>query len=228
MAENFNFVSQGKSVNAELYAPPTGNAVTGLVVIAYGSDGLTDDRSGPWGEMIRGYAASLADAGFVGLIPNYLSVTETDPGPAVFDTVSVHRDHWQKALSDAIDSAGALPSVSPSRIGLLGFSLGGHLCLRLRPKANVLVEYFAPIFDEIGPAGTLTHAQIHHGEADALPWTQFANAKVIKDTLEAEGTSTELNPYPGAGHGFVGSDRANVDARRLSADRTLSFFQTYL
>jgi dienelactone hydrolase len=119
-----------------------------------------------------------------------------------------------------------LPSVDAARIGLLGFSLGGHLCLRVRAKAKILVEYFAPILDGIGPAGTLTHAQIHHGKADQFPGTGFSNAETIRKRLELEGTSTELFAYPGAGHGFIGDDQPNTDARTLSKKATLTFFQT--
>jgi dienelactone hydrolase len=138
------------------------------------------------------------------------------------------RDDWQGAISDAIDHATTLPMIDPKRVGLLGFSLGGHLCLRLRAKAKVLVEFFSPVFDGIGLGGSLTHAQIHHGEKDLLPATGYPNAVAIADTLKREGTSTELFPYPGAGHGFIGSDQGNTRARDLSKVRTLSFFQAHL
>jgi dienelactone hydrolase len=220
-----NFTSQGKSITGELYTPVSITRA-GLVMIAYGSDGMTNDLTGPWATMIRGYAESLAKSGLAAMIPNYLGVTGTHPGPGVLASIAKHRNQWQEAVSDAIDYAKSLATVDATRVGLLGFSLGAHLCLRLRAKANVLVEYFAPVLDGIGPAGTLTHAQIHHGEADQFPGTGFSNAQTIKEELEREGTSTELLGYPGAGHGFVGDDQANADARRLSKQRTLSFFKT--
>jgi hypothetical protein len=101
-------------------------------------------------------------------------------------------------ISDTIDHPKTLAMVDAARIGLLEFSLGGHLCLRLRAKANILVELFAPMLDGIGQAngGSLTHAQIHHGEADNLPATGYnPNATAIARLLEQEGTSTELFPY---------------------------------
>jgi len=36
----------------------------GIVVIAYGSDGMTDDLNGPWAAMIREYAGELSRKGF--------------------------------------------------------------------------------------------------------------------------------------------------------------------
>ena len=221
------FLSHGKSLSVELYSA-VGSPSRGLVVIAYGSDGLTNDLSGPWATMIRDYAGSLAAKGFTAVVPHYLEATDTAPGPGVFEMIPHCRDRWQAALSDAIDHAMALSKTDRKRVGLLGFSLGGHLCLRLRARANVLVEFFAPVLDGIGPPGTLAHAQIHHGKADAVPGTGFPNAEAITETLKREGTATELFAYPGAGHGFAGSDPANKSARDLSKERTLSFFQVHL
>jgi dienelactone hydrolase len=222
-----SYTSCGVAITAEL-SSPTGTPPRGLVIIAYGSDGLTNNPSGPWGTMIRDYADSLARAGFVALIPDYLSVTPTKPGPAVFALITEQRGHWQEAISDAISHAISLPGVGATRVGLLGFSLGGHLCLRLRAKAKVLVEFFAPVLDGIGPLGTLTDAQIHHGKADKGPGTDFSNAETIVNILKSEGTSTELFPYPGAGHGFIGNDPDNTNARTQSKERTMSFFGAHL
>ena len=227
MTDTITVTSRGKTMTAEFYTP-AGTMAKGVIIIAYGSDGLTDHLSGPWATMIRGYADSLVEKGFTVIIPDYLAITETQPGPAVFPQIPHHRDDWQEAISDTINHAKTLAMVDATRVGLLGFSLGGHLCLRLRAKAKVLVEFFAPVVDGIGPGGTLTHAQIHHGEADSVLGTGFPNAVTIADTLKREGTSTELFPYPGAGHGFIGDDPDNTKARNLSKERTLSFFQSRL
>jgi dienelactone hydrolase len=226
MKSTLTLRSGGHPMTAEVHAPS--GKPRGLVVIAYGSDGLTDGLSGPWKTMIEGYAAALAGNGFSAVIPDYLSVTATPPGPAVFDAMSGCGAGWQAAILDAADRAIAVLKVDPGRVGLLGFSLGGHLALRLRAKARVLVEFFAPVLDGIGAPGALTHAQIHHGKEDRVPGTGFANAAAIEDTLRREGTATELYPYAGAGHGFIGADQANRTARDLSKARTLSFFQAHL
>ena len=88
------------------------------------------------------------------------------------------------------------------------------------------MEFFAPVLDGIGPAGTLKHAQIHHGEADEL--VVFPNAERIRDFLTGEGTLTELFAYPGANHGFRGADPDNKKAREDSKARTLAFFAAHL
>ncbi|HSI61077.1 MAG TPA: dienelactone hydrolase family protein [Ideonella sp.] len=227
---HITFTSRGKPVAAEM-AGPAGTPARGLVVIAYGSDGLTDNLSGPWASMIRGHAEALAAKGFSVLVPDFLAATGTAPGPGVFERIAGCRDAWQAAISDAIDHGVALSKVDPGAVGLLGFSLGGHLALRLRGKAKALVEFFAPVLDGIGgpgPAGHPAQVQIHHGKADALPGTGFANAEAIEQTLRSEGVATELLAYPGAGHGFIGSDLSNQSARDLSKARMLAFFEAHL
>jgi dienelactone hydrolase len=76
-----NFKSAEAMIPAEMLdatATPNG----GVVIIAYGSDGMTDDLNGPWASMIRDYANELSRKGFVILIPDYFSKTTTKPGKA--------------------------------------------------------------------------------------------------------------------------------------------------
>jgi dienelactone hydrolase len=224
-----SFISNGITIQAELFTP-LGTLNGGMIVIAYGTDGMTDNLNGPWATMIRDYANNLAAKGFVALIPNYLSKTSTQPGLSALELINVHRDTWQSTIADAVTHAKTLPGIDTSRIGLLGFSLGGHLCLRLRINAKVLVEFFAPELPELDGIGTSSsstlHAQIHHGQADAL--VPYSNAVRIDKEIRASGASSELYPYPGAIHGFLGDDSANANARNQSKVRTLSFFETHL
>jgi dienelactone hydrolase len=92
----------------------------------------------------------------------------------------------------------------------------------------VLVEFFAPILDGLGPDKVPTlHAQIHHGQGDTL--VNFDdNAKRVDQELRAGGATTELCSYEGAKHGFAGDDPANANARTLSKSRTIDFFTTHL
>ena len=65
MPTTINYTSRGVAITAELSTPTGAARPRGLVVIAYGSDGLTNNLSGPWATMIRDYAGLLARAGFV-------------------------------------------------------------------------------------------------------------------------------------------------------------------
>jgi dienelactone hydrolase len=218
-------------IPADLYSP-SGKDSAGLVIIAYGIDGLQDNDKGPWETMIRGYAEELAKRGFFALIPDYLRKTGTKPGPAAAEVMLSKKEDWAAGLLDSVGHARTLSRVDSDRIGLLGFSLGGYLTLRIRAaaKPRALVEYFAPKLDleVIAPRGHVPKAQIHHGMKDTVPLTDFSNAGAIEAILKAEGTVVELFPYEGAGHGFAGPDEHNKDASDLSKERTLKFFETNL
>lgn len=219
--ENFN--SNEKTIETELFNP-SGSSNGGVIVIAFGTDGMLE----PWGSSIRAYAAALSKKGFVVIIPDYFISTSTKAGLEAFQGISIHRDTWQETITDAVTYAKTLPGIDGSRVGLLGFSLGGHLCLRLRETAKVLVEFFAPELDGLGSTTKLTlYAQIHHGLADKLVFFH-PNADNIKNILQKEGVILELFPYSGAVHGFIGNDSDNTDARNVSMDRTISFFEKYL
>jgi dienelactone hydrolase len=226
MSTTENFRSGGAVVKAELFNP-SGTPNGGVIVIAYGSDGMQD----PWGARIRAYAEALSEKGFIAMIPDYFTSTNTKPGPDALLEIPVRRDTWQAALLDAVTHAKTLPNVQALRVGLLGFSLGGHLCLRLRESAKVLVEFFAPEFPGLDNSGSTTklklQAQIHHGLADDLVHFH-PNADNVNNILQKEGATVELFLYPGAVHGFIGNDANNMSANKTSMDRTLSFFVKYL
>ena len=217
--------SNGNAIQAELFAPSgAGNGCA--IVVAHGSDGMRE----PWAALIREYAADLAANGFTALIPDYFASTGTAPGVGVFAEIPVNLRAWQQAIGDALSYAARLPGISASKTGLLGFSLGGHICLRLRGSAQVVVEFFAPELRELGGLGSASppapHVQIHHGTGDLL--VPISDARSIASALEGEGSAVQAFSYDGAGHGFAGADPNNATARRSSKSRTLSFFGQYL
>jgi len=217
--------SGGKTVPVEVFRP-AGPPNGGIVVIAHGSDGMTE----PWATMIRDYAGELSRGNFTVVIPHYFARTATTPGFAVFGQIATHAGEWQSVIYDTVRFATAIPGTDAFRVALLGFSLGGYLTLRARDTAKLLVEYFAPEFPENGGIGTaprpVSKAQIHHGTMDHL--VPFANAEQICGKLKAEGTAATLFRYEGAEHGFAGADANNATARRAARERTLSLLRDNL
>jgi dienelactone hydrolase len=234
-----NYTVKGKTVACECYTPAITNG--GAVVIAYGSDGMIDNAHGKWATMLREYAGDLAAKGYTAIIPNYFLTTGTAAGSIDYQgdgaqIVFLNRSTWALALNEAITHATTLPGIDPKRIGLVGFSLGGHLGLRLRSSIKVLVEFFAPWLDGIGAGGpgSPLQVQIHHGKTNPATGTGDslvpfdANAMPIVQQLKREGVSADLHEYLGAGHGFVGTDPANTNAAAQSKARTLAFLQSHL
>ena len=230
MADPMSFTTGGVLVPVQIFRPAaTNGARAGAIIIAYGSDGLLDTASGPWKTMIEGYATDLAAKGFVALIPDYFARTGTKPpinifSPAGVDAIRNDRDSWQATLADAVALAKGLIGVDRSRIGLLGFSLGGHLCLRLRAIPKVLVEYFAPELDGIGVSGPLAlKVLIHHGEKD-----DFDSPVPIEAELRANGAIVRRTDHKNAGHGFGGANPGDGAAAAASKVETLDFFEKNL
>ena len=179
--------------------------------------------------MLRGYATDLASRGLFVLIPDYFERTGTRHDGTAAIEIAEKRGDWATALVESVAHARTLTNVDPTRIGMLGFSLGGYLTLLARAAAQpkALVEYFAPRFDGLGPPGSVTSAQIHHGTRDSGP-TAFANAALIAAELKREGTNVEVFGYEGATHGFASTTAADRKADRDSKATTLSFFQSVL
>lgn len=105
------------------------------VVIAYGSNGLTSQSKL---EIIR-HAKSLAENGILALVPDYLAKKpsiELGESNSVFLQVIQRHAEWEQVLRDAVLATKTLLSIDSNRVGLLGFSLGGFLTLRLRDTAS--------------------------------------------------------------------------------------------
>jgi dienelactone hydrolase len=230
MADPTSFLSNGTSIPVQV-SRPSGKGL-GAVVIAYGSDGFLNTSNGPWKTMIEGYAKGLVDAGFVAVVPDYFVRTGTKPpiditSPVGLETIATNRNKWQAALEDSIKFTKTLSDVDQSRIGLLGFSLGGHLSLRLRKIPKVLVEYFAPELSALGGVGTGgpsgLKVLIHHGDQDKID-----NPGPIKKTLEDGGAKVTLVNHANAGHGFGGQYPGDAAADAKSKADTLAFLKSHL
>jgi predicted esterase len=104
----------------------------------------------------------------------------------VFSQLPASLPFWQESVSDTVAHAKTLSGISASQVGLLSFSRGGNICLRLSESAQTLVEFFAPELPELGglapPVISAPHVQIHHGTADLL--VPFSNAGRISAALK--------------------------------------------
>src|SRR6266545_3950860 len=216
--------SHGTAIRTEVFHP-RGREIA-AIVLAHGSDGMTE----PWTALIREYAAELAGKGFIAFIPSYFAKTGTVPGPAVFGQIPALLVGWIEAVSDVVAHIETLPGIAVHGVGLLGFSLGGHICLRLRGATPAVVAFFAPELRQLGGVGVQEsagpHVEIHHGLADLL--VPFSEAEAIAAALRNEGVIPEVFSYEGADHGFAGADPNNATARRSSKYRTLAFFEKNL
>jgi dienelactone hydrolase len=229
------FESGGKPITVDLFLPVAGG-LHPAVVVAYGTEGLGVIRGFDAGAAIRDFAGYLANTGFVVFVPYYFERTQTPPGlQTVLPVYARHRDEWLDTLGDCLSyAASRTTDVDQTRLGLLGFSLGGHLALRRAKDGagtaiKAVVEFFAPISTLPGGLGdrigSLPPLQIHHGGSD--PVVANTQSDELEGLLVAagkvKGVDYERHNYPGEGHGFRG-----VPAIKSSKQRTADFFKKHL
>jgi carboxymethylenebutenolidase len=211
-----SYESQGKTITVERYEPKATGRYPAVLVI-HGAGGMT--IGGPW---FRDSARMLARRGYVAHVVHYFDLTGTRV--ADLPTMRANFPAWMRALADGITSASKQPNVDPSRVGLLGFSLGSYLSLSLSMfdhRVLAVVEYFGGLPDElVKDVKTLPPTLILHGDADLV--VPVSEAKELQALCREKVVAHEVCIYPGQGHGFTG------DPNRDASRRTLAFFETHV
>jgi len=221
------YLSGGIHIDTDVYKP-AGAGNHSAIVLVYGSDGLIDNKNGPWASMIQDDAQALAAQGFHALVPDYFLSTGTPAGSIDYQNgglaaVMAHKGRWQSTIAGAEQYAKTLPGIDSTHIGLLGYSLGAFLSLRLCGQAKGIVAFYPPRLDAVGlGAARGLPVDLHYGDKD------FLDAKVHTDPivqeLRSHGAVVTTYCYPGANHGFSGSAAPNTAARAQSKARMLAFF----
>jgi carboxymethylenebutenolidase len=208
------FASDSHPVGIQSFLPQTTGPHPAVIAL-HGSGGI---REG-WSEQP---ASLLAGRGFAVFVVRYFERTGTSWADE--RTIRQHFEVWMKTVSDAITFAGQQPGVDPSRIALLGFSLGAYLALSVASidaRVKAVVDYFGGLPEELtNGVNPLPPVLILHGEAD--PVVPVIEAHKLQRLFENTGTPYEMKIYRGAGHGFTGFDL--VDA----GQRTLAFLEKRL
>jgi carboxymethylenebutenolidase len=176
---------------------------------------------------VRDMCDALAESGMTALAPDlYDGKLTADEAEAaqLFEQLDVER-----ALSRLLLSVEQLRGRGAERIGLLGFSTGGYLALRLagRTRVDALVAYYAALAGaEREPIGC--PVQLHLAEYDH--WESADIPDGFIEWLAASGTPAEVYRYPGAHHGFANPTVSfhRPGSRELSWARTVRFLGSHL
>lgn len=235
-AQAIDYPGAEGAMPAHLYLPEGTGRRPGVLVL--------HTVAGP-GPNLEAFARALAGEGYVTMTPDVFDLHDFGP--------EGRTDHplLLKDLQGALELLRSHPQVDPARIGVVGFSFGGRLAVRLAatfPRAiRATVSYYAvtshqalgrPLAGRAARAKPLTaHVDrlaapvlLHHGEADArVPADQ---SRLLHDALVAAGKPSTLHIYPNADHLFnfaLGSDvRHHPEADRLSWERTVRFLEEHL
>ena len=230
------FSTAAGPVHVDVHSPvSTGKHPAVLILHGLGLEGSV-------GVDIASFAEALTNVNIAAAIPSYFESTHTAPGDEAFSSMSEHLPAWTTTCGAVQAFMAADTRFDATRMGLIGFSLGGHIALSLamgRPAGrNVksVVDFFAPTLVPAlrGDRSALPPTLIHHGSSDPLT---IENSRQLVRELEATRKVTPLifgKPapaavaddqfieYPGETHGFKGA--ALIDSR----DATVKFLDKHL
>ena len=206
---------------------PNGAGNHPAVLVLHGTYGLEL----PFGPAIESFADAFVGKGIGAAIPRYFQSTGTTAGPSVGpQDILTNLPAWRRACGDALTFLGAHEGIDSRHLGLLGFSLGGHLSLELgmAPPTGVavkcVVDFFGPTIGMEGTWSALPPVLIHHGDQDKdVPIAHSTHlVEKLKAAGKVQGRDYRLATYPGQAHGFTGS--ALSDSR----DATVAFCEGFL
>jgi len=209
------FESGGKDIRLDCFLPDAIGQRFSAVIGLYGSGGGHASMADP--------ASLLAERGFAVYVLHYFDRTGTTEIDGL-QTIVRHFPIWMKTLWDAVSFVAGQPQVDPSRIGLLGFSLGAYLALSaaaIDSRIQAVVEFFGGMPKEMKLfTRRLCPVLILHGEQDKT--VPVEEAFHLQQILEKKQIAYEIKIYPGVGHGFTG------EIWRDAGLRTVAFLEEHL
>ena len=223
--QNVTFPSNGNEAHGYLAIPPGGHG-PGLIVIQEWW-GLTTH--------IAAMTDRFAEAGFVALAPDLFGGKTThDAEEAGRLMQALPVDQAVTELSGALDYLLGLDATTGTRIGAVGFCMGGTFVLRLASRAGdrlAAAVAVYPVLAEIPDvSGVRAAVQAHFGaDDDFLP--ADAVEQLEAGLTRATGSPPELHRYP-AGHAFMNDENLlgtyDSEQTRIAWDRMVEFLHAQL
>ena len=189
-----------------------------------------------WGlnDFIRGKSDEFARKGYVALaVDLYRGKVATDPDTAHQLMRGLPEDRATRDLKAAFDYLRSRDDVDATRIGSVGWCMGGGYSLALalaEPKlAGSVIYYGRLVTDDQKIHGLLVPLLGNFGGQDkGIP---SASVREFETKAKTAGKSVDFKIYPDAGHGFASSKDPSVfraaDAKDADA-RTDAFFEKTL
>ena len=222
MGEMVSFKSNGGSANGYR----AGTSGPGIIVIQEW-----------WGLVphIKDVVDRFAAEGFVALAPDlYHGESSTEPDGAGKLMMGLNLTQAAKDMSGAVDAL--QERTGRTKVGVVGFCMGGGLTLALACQRPDAVAAAAPFYGVIPwpsaqPDWNSLAAVVegHYAEHDDFASPEMS--KALEADLVARGKSATIHVYPGTHHAFFNDSRADVydkDAATTAWQRTLSLFRTHL
>ncbi len=192
-----------------------------------------------WGlnDHIKDIARRLARCGYIALAPDLYSrlgnPITTDADEAGRLMVTLQQEDGLKDLNATVSYLKTVPNVDASRIGTIGFCMGGSYALML-PTINADIKAAVPFYGQVpAPYTPLQNLQAPvlyiHGEDDG--WITRDHVDRLRAALKEYGKTGEAKTYPGTPHAFFNDTRPDGYKPEEAADawkHTLAFFSQHL
>ena len=215
--------TDGTPISVDVYKPPVGASSPGVLIL-HGTDGLLPS----FGPDIVSFAEALTKIGIAAVIPHYFEYTGTKAGDEAMNSMLLKLPAWERVCGIVLSFMAADGRFDRMRLGLIGFSLGGHLALKLSMQERSgmslkgVVDFFGPTLPPLVPPMTgdwskLPPILIHHGKKDKL---SIENSEHVVEELKKVGRKVKpleygkratgpmaddrFITYPGEEHGFKG------------------------
>ena len=217
---NVEFQSDGFTVKGFLAQPAAARGLLPAVVVIQEWWGVNDH--------LKDIAQRFAREGYVALAPDLYSrqgskVTK-DAQEAARLMEGLSSQVGLRDLNAAVNYLKAQPFVERTRIGTVGFCMGGTFALTLATH-NSDIKASVPFYGKVPPIETLDYLLCpilyHYGAKDG--WVTKQEVDRLREGLEKFGKPGEVYSYPEAGHAFFNDTRP--DAYR-AADATLAWQRT--
>jgi carboxymethylenebutenolidase len=218
------FSSNGGTGNGYLAVPASG-AGPGVIVLQEWW-GLVDH--------IKEVADRFAAAGFVALAPDmYHGESATSPDDAgklmmALDIVRVEKD-----LRGAIDALLARDEVTSTRVGTVGFCMGGQLSLyaACENRSVAACVVFYGIHPKVSPNLATLDAPVLGFFAEQDEFVPPSAARQLEADLQAAGKTADITIFEGADHAFFNDTRAEAYDEAHAAtcwSRMLAFYRDHV
>ncbi len=185
-----------------------------------------------WGlnDWIRQQADHFAKEGYVALAPDlYRGKSTTDPAEAHELMRGMPQDRAMADLKGAFRYLTGRKDVDASRIGVIGWCMGGGYALQFaiaEPRlAAAVINYGHLVTDPVTIARIRTPILGNFGAEDrGIPAT---DVRAFDASLKKAGKSSDIKIYPSAGHAFMNSSNKGGFVK-AAADDALSRIDAFL
>lgn len=189
-----------------------------------------------WGLVghIKNVADRFAEAGFVALAPDfYHGVATKEPDEAGSLMMALDIDNAEKVIQGAVAFMLAHEAVTSSKIGVVGFCMGGQLSLyaaTLNPNIGACADFYG-IHPNVKPKLENLNCPLLGIFAEYDDYASPTSVAKLSADLNALGKPHEFVTYPSVHHAFFNDDRPEVYNAEASTDawsRVINLFQNAL